>query len=173
MTGRSSSLSPLAAAGAMIGVCCTTSAQHREPCPSCGEVGSIVGAAPVRPHRTSARDGAWKYCQNIECHVVYYLADEIVDADEVRTQVGHKATDKPMPVCFCFAHTAVDIGADADAHEGVSAIKAEVKAAVANGHCACEHLSPSGKCCLADIHRTLKSLAATHIQEVKEQEHAR
>ncbi|MCC6435081.1 MAG: hypothetical protein R2770_13475 [Acidimicrobiales bacterium] len=88
---------------------------------------------------------------------MYYLDTATVDADAVIAQVGHKATDRPTPVCFCFGHTADDLIADAAAHDGVSTIKAEVKQAVADGHCACEHLNPSTKCCLADIHRTLKA----------------
>jgi hypothetical protein len=101
-------------------------------------------------------DGAWQYCPTAGCRVVYFLGEATVEADAVVTQVGSKATDRPTPVCFCFAHTADDLIADADAHDGISTIKAEIKHAVADGHCACEHLNPSTKCCLADIHRTLK-----------------
>jgi len=77
----------------------------------------------------------------------------------VVTQVGLKATDKPTPVCFCFAHTRAELAENLRARGGVSEVKAEIKAAVADGHCACEHLNPSGKCCLADVHRALKSFA--------------
>lgn len=76
------------------------------------------------------------------------------------TRVGRKAADRPTPICFWFAHTADDILADSAAHDGVSAITAEIEQAVANGHCACEHLNPSTKCCLGDIYRTLKAARA-------------
>jgi hypothetical protein len=92
---------------------------------------------------------------------VYYLDETTVDTDAVITQVAHKATNRPVPVCFCFAHTADDLVVDAVSHDGTSTIKAVIKQAVADGHCACEHLNPSTKCCLADIHRTLKSAALT------------
>ncbi len=88
---------------------------------------------------------------------MYYLDKATVDTDAMITQVAHKAIGRPTPVCFCFAHTADDIVADAAAHDGASTIKAEIKQAVADGHCACEHLNPSTKCCLADIHRTLQA----------------
>ncbi len=64
-------------------------------------------------------------------------------------------------MCFCFAHSADDVIADAASHDGASTIKAEIRQAVADGNCACEHLNPSTHCCLADIYRTLKTAVAT------------
>lgn len=139
--------------------CCSIPTGSTMPCPSCAQIGAVVGAAPVRPHRPDSIDGAWQHCATPSCPVVYYLDTATVDADSVITQVGHKATDQPMPVCFCFAHTAGDLLADATAHGGASTIKAEIKQAVAEGHCACEHLNPSTKCCLADIQRILSAAA--------------
>lgn len=141
--------------------CCTVPAGPSKPCLSCGQVGQIVGVAPVRPHRHDAAAGTWQHCPTPDCPVVYYLDGDIVGRDEVVAQVGHKATDRPTPVCFCFAHTADDLVADTYAHRGVSTIQAMIKHAVADGHCACEHLNPSTKCCLADIHRILKAARTT------------
>lgn len=140
--------------------CCVVPDGAPQPCPACGGIGPAVGAAPVRPHRSDTPDGAWRHCRTVGCRVVYYLADEIVDDDAVITQVGHKATHRPAPVCFCFAHTADELLADAAEHSGISTIRTAIKLAVADGRCACEHLNPSARCCLADIHRTLKAAAA-------------
>jgi hypothetical protein len=115
----------------------------------------------VRPHRLDASVGPWHHCPTPDCLVVFYLDTDTVDSDAVIAQVGHKATDQPTPVCFCFAHTADELVADAAAHAGTSTIKAAVKQAVADGDCACEHLNPSATCCLADIHRALKVAEAT------------
>ncbi len=141
--------------------CCSTD-QSIDPtaCPRCGATGPVIGAQPVLPHRPDAADGPWQHCASADCPVVYYLADAALTTDHLRTQVAHKALDKPTPVCFCFSHTADDLAVDLEAHDGVSAIKADIKTAVAEGFCACEHLNVSGKCCLADIHRTLKSITA-------------
>ena len=139
--------------------CCSTADADAKPCPRCGHVGHVVGAAPVRPHLAEAVDGDWQYCANEQCQVIYHFGEHTVDTDSVVTQVGLKATDKTTPVCFCFAHTADALAADLAEHDGVSEIKDEIKAAVADAQCACEHLNPSGKCCLADVHRTLKSFA--------------
>jgi len=137
---------------------CCTSDTDSQPCPSCGHIGPIVGAAPVRPHRTEAADGAWQHCANTQCEVVYHLAETTVVAAELIAQVGVKATGKTTPVCFCFAHTTESLAADLEANDGVSTIQLSVKTAVAEGFCACKHLNPSGLCCLPDIHRTLKAI---------------
>jgi hypothetical protein len=80
-----------------------------------------------------------------------------VDVDELVAQVGTKAPDKPRPVCFCFAHTTKAIEDDLDANRGASTIMPAIKAAVNNGLCACEHLSPTGRCCLASVHATIRA----------------
>ena len=139
--------------------CCSTTDTDAQPCPRCGHVGPLVGTAPVRPHLPDAVDGEWQHCANEQCEVVYHLGAMTIDTDSVITQVGLKATDKTTPVCFCFAHTADALGEDLAANNGVSEIKASIKAAIADSQCACEHLNPSGKCCLADVHQTLKSFA--------------
>lgn len=139
--------------------CCSTTDTDAQPCPNCGHVGPIVGTAPVRPHLPGAVDGDWQHCANEQCDVIFHLGADTVETGSVNTQVGFKAADKATPVCFCFAHTADALGEDLAANDGVSEIKAAIKAAVAASECACEHLNPSGKCCLADVHRTLKNFA--------------
>lgn len=139
--------------------CCSTTSACAHPCTRCGHVGPIVGSAPVRPHLPDAVDGDWQHCSNGRCAVIFHLGMDTADTDSVSTQVGLKATDKETPVCFCFAHTADDLAEDLGANDGVSEIKFSINAAVANGQCACEHLNPNGKCCLADVHRTLESIA--------------
>lgn len=136
--------------------CCITVDESGGSCPRCGVTCSVVGTAPVLPHHPTAATGPWRYCANLACAVVFFLGADVVDDREVVAQVGHKALSKPVPVCFCFAHTLGDLRADVAAHDGVSTIKASVKAAVAEGLCACEHLNPSGDCCLTAVHRAVK-----------------
>jgi len=139
--------------------CCSTDLDADPgPCPQCGEAGPVIGHQPVQPHRPNVKEGSWQHCATLDCPVIYYLEADIVTADQVRTQVAHKALDKPTPICFCFSHTTDDLAADLAANDGVSTIKAAIKVAVAEGFCACEHLNPSQKCCLADIHRALKTI---------------
>ncbi len=137
--------------------CCIDVADALMSCPRCGASGSVVGEAPVRAHRLSAAAGSWRYCANLACDAVFFLDTDVVDEFEVITQVRCKALSRPTPVCFCFAHTSADIRLDVEAHDGTSTIKAAVKAAVAEGLCACEHLNPSGQCCLPDVHRAVQA----------------
>ncbi len=139
--------------------CCTKSdPTDPTPCPRCGTTGPVVGERPVLPHRPTAEEGPWQFCPDTACPVVYYLGGDTLVAGDLRTQVDHKALDRPTPVCFCFSHTRDDLAADLRRNGGQGTIKATIKEAVAEGFCACEHLNPSGNCCLADIHRTIKSL---------------
>ncbi len=137
--------------------CCIDVGDAPMPCPRCGASGSVVGEAPVLAHRQSAGAGAWRYCANLACDAVFFLDTDVVDESEVIAQVGCKAVSRPTPVCFCFAHTNADIRLDVEAHDGTSTIKTAVKAAVAEGLCACGHLNPSGQCCLPDVHRAVKA----------------
>ena len=135
--------------------CCAPIDDGSATCPHCGVAGPTVGVAPVRAHRPTATSGSWRYCPNPACEVVFFLGDDVVDDHEVVCQVGAKALTKPGLVCFCFAHTVDEIATDIATHGGSSTIKAEVKVAVAAGLCACEHLNPSGDCCLPAVHRAV------------------
>lgn len=140
--------------------CCTTDNTTSQPCPACGHTGPIIGTAPVRAHRADATEGAWQHCATETCEVVFHLDGQTIGDDEVATRVGNKALVAAEPVCFCFGHTRDDLASDLAAN-GTSTIKASIKAAVADGVCACEHLNPDGSCCLAAVHRALKNIAST------------
>ncbi len=140
--------------------CCNIDTASAVACPACGETGPVVGAAPVRSHRADSPDGAWQHCATVDCPVVFHLNGETVTSRDVVARVGAKAIAKPEPVCFCFAHTREAIAVDLVEHDDISTIKDSIKVAVAAGLCACEHLNPDGSCCLAAVHRTIKSIRA-------------
>lgn len=135
--------------------CCNTDTKQASLCPGCGQTGPAVGEAPVRVHRPDAEEGRWQHCPTVGCSVVFHLDAATVDEDQVRTRVGAKAVAAPEPVCFCFGHTRDDLARDIARHDGVSTIKPAIKAAVADGLCACEHLNPQGSCCLGAVHRAI------------------
>ena len=118
--------------------CCAVPDLDDRYCPECPTTGKLVGAAPVQPHAPDAIDGPWSFCPNASCPVVYFLDYDVIDDGHVVSQVGRKSESKPVPVCFCFGHTAAAIAADL-AQYGRSTIKESVKDAVAGGLCACEH----------------------------------
>lgn len=134
--------------------CCASATGSEALCPLCGAAGAFVGPMPVRAHRPGIGAGEWQFCSTGSCPVVFFADRETVTVDEVVARVGFKASAKPVPVCYCFAHTEAAIAADLDAN-GTSTISDDVRAAVAAGMCACEHLNPSRKCCLPDIRRTV------------------
>ena len=155
VAGRRNRATAVPGESAQVSDCCAGVGDSGELCPRCARSGPVVGAAPVRPHRGTAATGPWRYCPNLLCPVVFFLHRDVVEVHDVIAQVGDKAQAKPVPVCFCFAHTLADICSDVEAHAGTSAIKAAVKAAVANGLCSCEHLNASGECCLPAVHRAV------------------
>lgn len=138
--------------------CCATDATDALPCPRCGQAGPVVGEAPVRTHRPDAEPGAWQYCATAGCPVVFHLDTTTVTEDGLRNKVGNKATAAAEPVCFCFGHTRSDLADDLARNDGTGTIKPAIKAAVADGLCACEHLNPDGPCCLAAVRRTIKAI---------------
>jgi len=103
-------------------------------------------------------DGPWQYCPTLGCAVVFHLDVATVTEGELRSRVGAKAVAAAEPVCFCFGHTRSDLADDLARHDGATTIKPAIKAAVADGLCACEHLNPDGSCCLAAVHRTMKAI---------------
>lgn len=52
-----------------------------------------------------------------------FFHHDVVDDHDVIAQVCDKAHDKPVPVCFRFAHTLADVYSDVEAHAGTSTIK--------------------------------------------------
>lgn len=135
--------------------CCSTFDDGDQPCPSCARVGPVVGQEPVLAHNPEADAGPWRYCPFESCPVAFHLGATTVTGDALVAQVGSKGSNKVVPVCFCFAHTAIDIARDLDAHHATSTIKASVRAAVADGTCACAYLNPTGTCCLPSIRSTI------------------
>lgn len=140
--------------------CCNTAADGAGACKACGQTGPIVGPAPVRTHHPAADGGPWQFCPTPSCPVAFHLGGDTVHVDRLIARVGSKGADAPEPECFCFGHTREDLAADLAAHDDTSTIKTSIKAAVADGLCACQHLNPGGGCCLADIHRTIKAIRA-------------
>ena len=137
--------------------CCTPSGTTADDCPACRQPGVPVGADPVRAHLPGAQKGRWHHCRSTACPVVFFLGDEQLIDRDVTAQVGTKATSKPTPVCFCFAHTRQGIVDDVAAHDGASSIEAEIRSAVRDGHCSCEHLNPTRRCCLGEVHAIVRA----------------
>ena len=134
-------------------------AKELERCPQSCSVGSrvglitlkaLLGAAALR--RLVGRN--YRFCADPECEVVYFdqAARSVYVKSDLRTRVGQKETQDPIPVCYCFDVTMADLRKDF-ATLGGSSARAMVAAEIRAGHCACEVRNPQGVCCLASLSR--------------------
>jgi hypothetical protein len=116
-------------------------------------VKSLVRQLPLGMPNTQ-----YYFCDSSDCAVVYFALD--VEAPRFRREdlvvkVGAKETADPIPICYCFGFTRQDIW-DEIRSTGKSTVAKRITAEVEAGRCACEVKSPSGKCCLGDVMRTVK-----------------
>jgi hypothetical protein len=146
-----------------VGACCRLP-EHRpdlwdagDRCPDCGVTGRTVGAGTVRRHvapqvQRAVIAAQYRFCRTDDCRVVYYgpQRSEVLELEDVATDIGCKTMSVTELVCYCFTHAAPAITADALAH-GRSRVRAAIAAEVRAGNCACEVRNPSGRCCLAEV----------------------
>ncbi|MCC6496070.1 MAG: hypothetical protein IT193_07400 [Propionibacteriaceae bacterium] len=121
-----------------------------------------VGIVTVREHALLPElpETSFGFCDAASCPVVYVGADgTLIDKAHVRTRVGVKETEDPIPVCYCFELTAVQIADDVRTH-GQSTIRDYIQEQVRAGRCRCETTNPSGRCCLGNVGRVLSSVGA-------------
>jgi hypothetical protein len=87
---------------------------------------------------------------------VYYSADgSRIERDEVRVPAHQKDEASDVPLCYCFGITRARLAREREA--AVAFVRAEVKAR----RCACDVKNPSGRCCLGDLRRFLRSSSPT------------
>ena len=77
--------------------------------------------------------------------------------DDLTVRVGLKETESPIPLCYCFGHTAES------AREEIvttrrSTVAQRIATEVQAGRCSCEVKNPSGKCCLGDVNRVIQQI---------------
>lgn len=120
-----------------------------------------VGLITVRQHAllSPLPDTSFGFCEAASCPVVYAGADgTLIDKALVRTRVGVKETEEPIPVCYCFEFTAAQIAEDVRKH-GHSTIRDYIQEQVRAGRCRCETSNPAGRCCLGNVGRAIASAA--------------
>lgn len=132
-------------------------------CPSCGtkakSVSTLTVKSLVRDHARVWTDNAYWFCRTPDCEVVYFSAKAAFRKSDLKVRVGLKEREDPIPLCYCFRYDRDDVRRDIAAH-GKSGIPDRIKTEVQGGFCACEVKNPSGNCCLGDVNRALKEIAA-------------
>jgi hypothetical protein len=131
-------------------------------CPLCGEKGKRVGR--ITPENLLCEEQAAKliqadyyFCPTPSCDGVYFSqnGDQHFTKKDVKTRVGLKENDDPIPVCYCFDFTRDKI-LDDIRQSGTSHASTYITEKVQASECACEIKNPSGRCCLGEINSTVK-----------------
>ena len=146
--------------------CCSVKSSCDAPavaaCPVNGtrskQVDLLTVKSLVRQLPLGMPDTQYYFCEAQDCEVVYFALDSqapIFRRGDLQVRVGVKATEDPIPVCYCFGLTRKDIW-DETRNTGKSTAAQRIAAEVEAGRCASEMKNPSGKCCLGDIMLTIK-----------------
>ena len=133
-------------------------------CPESQSIGLKVGLVTVKALLTSDAlhrvDGtAYRFCSDPDCDVVYFdrAAASVFRKHDLRTRVGVKETEDPVPICYCFDITVADVRREIQTR-GATAVPAMIAAEIRAGHCACEVRNPQGSCCLGMVSKAVSSL---------------
>jgi len=150
--------------------CCCSGVQMtketpQNACRECGEIGRDVSRQTVVHHVKSKKlssvgDEEYKFCSSPNCAVVYYAASgQTFMIDDTRELVTSKTTGDARPLCYCFGFTEGFARLEI-AQIGESSVSKQVSRFIKEKLCSCEIRNPSGVCCLGEINKTLKRLAA-------------
>jgi hypothetical protein len=131
-------------------------------CPVSGrrskQVEGITLKSLVRHLPFQMPSGQYYFCDDPACDVVYFSSDPaapIFRRSDLLVRVGQKEHIDPIPICYCFGITRMDIWEEIQ-RTGKSTIADRIKAEVKAGRCACEFKNPSGKCCLGNVMRAVQ-----------------
>ena len=136
-------------------------------CRVCGAAGIAVERRTLLHHlRPDMFDAVgereYRFCEDPGCDVVYFSTDSevVFGTADLRDRVGLKAAGDPAaPVCYCFGFTTGDLTAEVRSG-GSTTIPKRIRQLVKERQCACEVRNPSGRCCLGEIARVVRRVAA-------------
>ena len=106
-----------------------------------------------------AMTGKYSFCSARDCSVVYFedQGNRCFNVDDLRTRVGLKAKEDPIPLCYCFgfdeSHMREEIS-----RTGETTIPGTISRLIREGLCACDARNPAGMCCLGEVNKTGKVL---------------
>lgn len=147
---------------------CVTEEARRDACGTCGAAGRPVARKTVLlmlKHELLGRvvEGEYRFCPDPDCRVVYFTEGGLsFSTDDLRVRVGLKEKSDPVPLCYCFGFDERDVREEI-AREGRSTVPERISTLIRQGLCACEARNPSGACCLGEVNRAVKRLAAEKV----------
>jgi hypothetical protein len=102
--------------------------------------------------------GAYRFCPDAECAVVYFDdAGNVFRKDDLRVPVWQKEPAGNRTICYCFGETESGIRAEIR-HAGMSHAVQRVREHISAGRCGCEVRNPRGVCCLGDVTEAVKRM---------------
>lgn len=106
-----------------------------------------------------AMTGKFSFCSARDCPVVYFedQGNRCFTVDDLRTKVGLKAKEDPIPLCYCFGFDESNLR-DEISRTGETTIPEKISRLIREGLCACDTRNPSGLCCLGEVKKTAKRL---------------
>jgi len=116
----------------------------------------------LKPHLLEeAMTGTYSFCSTRDCPVVYFeeQGSHRFTADDLRVPVGVKASEDPVPLCYCFGFDEGHIRDDIS-RTGNTNIPERISRLIREGFCACEPRNPAGVCCLGEVNRAAKRFMA-------------
>ncbi len=137
-------------------------------CGKCGEIGRVVARQTVVHHVISEElscvdNEEYKFCLSQNCPVVYYsAAGRVFKVEDMRELVTAKASGDARPLCYCFGFTEGDVRKEID-QNGESSVPKQISQFIKEKLCVCEIRNPAGACCLGEINKTVKRLAAQRV----------
>jgi hypothetical protein len=103
--------------------------------------------------------GKFSFCPARDCQVVYFEDQGTgrFTVDDLRTRVGLKVKEDPIPLCYCFGFDESHMR-DEISQTGETTIPATISRLIREGLCACDARNPSGMCCLGEVNKAAKAL---------------
>lgn len=137
-----------------------------QPCTNCNGQSRPISRKTVllmlKPHLLEeAMTGTYSFCSAPDCPIVYFEEQGIqrFTTDDVRVSVRVKTTEDPIPLCYCFGVNESHIREEIS-RTGKTTIPGRISRLIREGLCACESRNPAGVCCLGDVNRAAKRIAA-------------
>lgn len=137
-------------------------------CTNCGSQSRAVSRKTVllmlKPHLLEeAMTGTFSFCPTRDCPIVYFEEQGVhrFTTDDLRVAVGVKASKDPIALCYCFGFDESHIREEIS-KTGRTTVPERISRLIREGLCACESRNPAGVCCLGEVNRAAKRLAASH-----------
>jgi hypothetical protein len=119
----------------------------------------------LKPHLLEqAMTGTYSFCAAPDCPVVYFeeQGSQRFTTDDLRVPVGVKASEDPIPLCYCFGFDESHIR-DEISLTGTTTIPGRISRLIREGLCACESRNPAGVCCLGEVNKAAKNLTSKEV----------